>query len=125
MTKDVRTVEESTPIYEAMRILVERKITGVPVVSEDRRVIGMLSEKDMLNLLDNPRLDETTVKDHMTCDVVCADESDHLVDICERLMTSSFRRIPILADGKLAGVISRSDIIRFTLQARKQDKASD
>ena len=51
MTRDVITVEENAPIREAMEIMLKEQVSGLPVVSDDRRLAGVLSEKDVLNLL--------------------------------------------------------------------------
>jgi CBS domain-containing protein len=54
----------------------------------------------------------------MTDDVISFSEDTPLYDICECLINNGFRRIPILRDGKIAGIISRSDIIKFILKVR-------
>jgi len=119
MTKGVLTVTEQTPAYEAMRMLVENNITGLPVVSPEGDLAGMVTEKDMLGLLYNPGQEPATVGQMMSRDVVSFDENADLADVCECLIDHSFRRVPILANGKLAGIVSRSDIIKFILSARK------
>jgi len=122
MTRNLVTVREDMPIYEAMKILAEQNITGLPVVSADDRVVGIVSEKDMLKLLYGPHIKQGAVSEIMTRDVVCFDENDDLVDICECLIQKHFRRVPILSEGKLVGIISRRDIIKFILELRTKNK---
>ena len=124
MTKDVLTVSEGTPIHEAMRILVDNNVTGLPVVSEDMRLVGMISEKDMLNSLYNEHIQDALVKEVMTRDIVTFDENDDLADVCECLIENNFRRVPILSEGKLAGIVSRRDIIKFILKLRRRKEKS-
>ena len=119
MTKDVITVSQNTPVYEAMRVLVENRITGLPVVSDDMSLLGMVSEKDMLKLLYETHIQDAPVAEVMTREVVSFDENDDVIDVCECLIDNHFRRIPILSEGRLAGIISRRDIIKFILKLRK------
>lgn len=122
MTRNIISVTKDTPVYDAMRLLVEHNITGMPVVSEDNTLLGVLSEKDMLRLLYEQSGKQGVVENYMTGDPVTFDIDDNLVDVCECLIQSSFRRIPILADGKLAGIVSRRDIIKYILELRRATK---
>ncbi|MBI4557894.1 MAG: CBS domain-containing protein [Candidatus Hydrogenedentes bacterium] len=115
MTQDTLAVETRTPIYDAVRILVERGISGLPVVDADLKLVGILTEKDVLQLLRERPSSRRFVEDYMTRDVVSFQEDTDLTAIAECLQTHHFRRVPITTDGKLAGIISRRDIIRFIL----------
>ena len=90
------------------------------VVSGDMQVIGIVSEKDMLKLLYSEEIGDRPVSDIMTKDIKTFDEDDDLFDIYEYLMENNFRRVPILSQGKLTGLISRRDIIKFILKLRKK-----
>ena len=119
MTRDVLTVSEDTPIYVAMQLLLADQVTGLPVVDSDRRLVGIVTEKDMLTLLNNNRIDHVTVGHLMTKDVVSFAENDDLSEINKCLKEKSFRRVPILADGKLVGIVSRTDIMKAILRGRR------
>ena len=118
MKVDVVTVEKGTPIIEAVGKLVKHNFTGLPVVDRENRVVGILSEKDVLalaiSMYENPEgagNEELKVEDFMTKDVVCADASESFAALCNCLMKNQFRRVPIVANGKLVGIVSRKDII--------------
>jgi CBS domain-containing protein len=114
MIKKVSTVREDANVIDIIRVLVKNKITGVPVVSQDRRLLGMVTEKDILGiLLWDKDIKEKTAKELMTTQITCFDENEDLMNIYKCLVESSFRRVPILSDGKLAGIISRADIIKL------------
>ena len=83
---------------------------------EAGRLVGIISEKDMLTLLDNVTDDTTKVKDVMTTNVTSFDQSVDMIEICECLVNSPFRRVPITSEGKLVGIISRKDIIKYILE---------
>jgi len=124
MKTNLMTVGRQTPIHEAIRILVENNITGLPVVNDDMSLAGIISEKDMLGLLYNIEDRPGNVEDFMTEEVVCFDHEDSLIDITESFMANNFRRVPIVKDGRLVGIISRKDIIAYILKLRRKDKAA-
>jgi CBS domain-containing protein len=123
MKTDVVAVKRDLPIYEAIRILVETNVTGLPVVNEDMTIAGILSEKDVLALLYNIEDREGKVGDFMTKGVVSFNQEDSLVDIAECLIENSFRRVPITSQGKLVGIISRKDIVSYILKLRHKEKS--
>ncbi len=121
MTKDVICVSKETGIYEAIETMVEKNITGLPVVDEDMSLVGIISEKDVLDLLYNMEDRPDTVEHYMTHDPICFDEDDSLIDIAECFIENHFRRVPILSGNMLTGIISRKDIIAYILHLRHKD----
>jgi CBS domain-containing protein len=118
MTTHVVSVREDTPIYDAIRDIVESNVTGLPVVNDDMTITGIVSEKDMLRVLFNfevangKKPTSSKVKNYMTSNVVTVDHEDNLMRVCNCLMDNQFRRVPVLAEGKLGGVITRADIMK-------------
>jgi CBS domain-containing protein len=123
MKTDVITVKRQTQIYEAIRTFVENNITGLPVVDDDMTLAGIISEKDVLKLLYNIEDRPGMVEDFMTKDVVSFNQDDSLIDVAECLIKNHFRRVPIVEAGKLVGIVSRKDVIRYILKLRHKDKA--
>ena len=123
MTTDIAYVKKHTPIYEAIGILVEKNITGLPVVNDDMTLAGIISEKDVLRLLYDIEDKPGKVEDFMTKGIVSFNQEDSVIDIAECLIKNNFRRVTITSEGKLTGIISRKDIIKFILQLRHKDKA--
>ena len=114
MSKRVATVSQEANIKEVIRLLVENTVTGLPVLSEDDRLVGIVTEKDILRMLLYDRdVKEKTAADLMTAEIVSFDEDEDLMKIFKCLVEGEFRRVPILSEGKLAGIISRADIIKF------------
>jgi CBS domain-containing protein len=117
MTKRVICIGKETPIFEALKLMADNNVTGIPVVEDNKALIGILSEQDVLRLFhtfDDEK--DRTVNDFMTQPVVHFDENERLLDICYCLRDNSIRRVPVTSDGKVVGVISRSDIIKCILQ---------
>ena len=116
MTKQVVCIRKDTPIFEAIRMMANNNITGIPVIDDDSTLVGMLSEQDVLRLLhtyDEER--DRTVNDFMTQPAIHFDENEPLLDVCYCLRDNSIRRVPITSNGKVTGVISRSDILKRIL----------
>ena len=121
MTTNVITVKPETAIFDALNLLIEHKISGMPVIDNENRVVGILSEKDVLEILVDKSLDiKKTVDDYMSRDVVCFTEEDSAIDICKFFLRSPFRRVPIVKDGKLVGVVSRHDIVELIVEAKSK-----
>ncbi len=114
MTKDVITVNQQTTIQEAIRIIVENNITGLPVVNDKMQLVGIISEKDVMTLLYNVGSRTGRVEEFMSRKVVCFDIDDNLVDVCECLVKNHFRRVPIVSGPKkkLVGIITRKNIVQ-------------
>lgn len=122
MSTDVVTVRQDSPLVDAMRLLADHNVTGLPVVDGGGELVGIVSEKDMMGVLYDDRLHKKTVADVMTRDFVAFDADEEVVRVCEAMVRSTFRRVPILSEGKLVGIVSRRDIIRFTLKLRESDR---
>jgi CBS domain-containing protein len=124
MKTKVMTVKRKTGIYEAINTLVNNNITGLPVVNDDMTVAGIISEKDVLRLLYDMEDKPGNVEDFMTKEVVCFDQEESLIDITEHLINNDFRRVHILKEGKLVGILSRKDVIACILRLRHKIKAA-
>jgi len=122
MSTEVVTVNPDTAILGAVKVLIKQNITGLPVVDKENKLMGIVSEKDLLRLVyslettlydsvDSPRI----VEDVMTKDVVTFDKDDPLSDVIGCLMDSNFRRVPVLSGDKLVGIISRKDLLECNL----------
>jgi len=123
MSRDLATVSRDARIQDVIRLLVEHRITGLPVVDADMYLLGMVTEKDVLRMLYESHGQSATVEDLMTSDIVCFDEDDDLIDVFKCLVENNFRRVPILSEGKLVGIVSRRDIVAFLF--RKAPGASN
>jgi len=125
MTKNVISVKKDTPIREAMEIMLEKKISGLPVVEDDTTLVGILSEKDVVSLAYNivyetDSLEKKKVRNFMTERTVSFDKDDSLFDVCDFFAKNLFRRVPITSNGKLVGIISVPDIIKYTLKLTRE-----
>jgi CBS domain-containing protein len=116
MNKGLITVGKDDSIYHAMEALAANDITGLPVVTDNMQLIGIVSEKDIINYLCSPAPETCTVEKIMTEEVVSFSPRDSLLDICDCLIHNHFRRVTIIERGRLVGIVSRSDIIAYILR---------
>ena len=112
MSGSVLTATPDMTLGDVIKLLVKNNVTGLPVVDDDMNLLGVVTEKDVLKVLYNKEK-RKSVRDLMSKNVVSFDENEDLIKIFKCLVENSFRRVPITSAGKLVGVISRSDIIKF------------
>jgi len=109
------TFSPDTNIHEAIRVLLDKRISGAPVVDADGSLIGMLSKKDCLKIVFSSQYHDDRggpVRDYMSATVETLDADLDLVSAAQLFLDSHFRRFPVLRDGKLVGQISRADILK-------------
>ncbi|MFC1766178.1 CBS domain-containing protein [Planctomycetota bacterium] len=116
MTCGILSVQPETPIYWAADLLAHRHITGLPVVDDAMNLAGIVTEKDLLTHLYDGDVAQSQVGDLMTQQVISFDDADSLFDIGDCLIHNDFRRVPILHNGKLTGIISRTDLMIYILK---------
>ena len=121
MSTNVISVKKDDSILDAVKLLVENNISGLPVVDDDMNLTGILSEKDVVYLFyEHENAEGKTVGDYMTHPAVCFDENNALLNVCNFLVKNIFRRVPVTTDGKLVGIISIKDILNSVLQSRQE-----
>jgi IMP dehydrogenase len=119
MTKEVITTTKDTSIYEAVKSMVNNRISGLPVIDENRLLVGILTEKDALMLLQNADSQGVVVGDFMTSEVIKFNEEDSLIKVSNCLIKNPYRRVPIVnTDNQLVGIVSRRDIMKKILEMR-------
>lgn len=114
MVTSLVTLRPELPIRQAIDILLKHRISGAPVVDADGRLIGMLSEKDCLRVFANAAFynaDPGDVDDYMARDVRTIEPEADLFKAADIFLKNSFRRLPVVEDGKLIGQISRRDVL--------------
>lgn len=135
MTSDVATVASDTPVAEIARRMLQRHVSAVPVVGDGGKVVGIVSEGDLirrlksddaaygswwLDLLASPEeraesfihAHGQTAGDVMSTDVVTVEETATVPEIAALLESKRIKRVPVLRSGKLVGLVSRADLLR-------------
>ncbi len=116
MTKKVVSVRRHTPVRIALQLMLVNQISGMPVVKEDMTLVGIVTEKDLLQLLHGQQGTKgKTVEEFMTQPAVHFEEDESIEEICKCLDDVTFRRVPVTKKGKVVGIVSRPDVIKCIL----------
>ena len=135
MTRDVVTVGESTPYKEVVDTLASHAIGAAPVVDHDGRVVGVVSEADLLHTLEfrgpethtpllkpgrrrttGTKASADTVKDLMSAPPVIVNPAASLTAATRLMAAEGVKRLPVDGDGRLVGFLSRRDLLRIYLR---------
>jgi len=125
--KDVVTIEPSATVEAAIAALAEHRIGALVVLGADRRVIGILSERDIVRTFAEFGAEALTKRlaQVMTREVVTCSEAETAVSIMERMTIGKFRHIPVVErDQQLAGIVSIGDIVKHRLWVMEQEAAA-
>jgi CBS domain-containing protein len=112
MTKKVITIKTSAKVSEALDLMKERNLGGLPVVDEENRIKAIITERDIASLFAD-RISGVTVAQLMSQKVVTALPRTTIFEAEKTMMTQGFRRLPIISDGKVLGIITTMDVVRF------------
>jgi CBS domain-containing protein len=126
MTREVVSTSRDTPAMEALKILLENEVAGMPVVEEDMALAGIITEKDLLGLFqEGVDAKNRTVADYMTEPAVNFDENERLYDIWRCLLDVTFRRVPVTSKGKVVGIVSRPDVLKIVLEGMGEESRGE
>ena len=115
---DVVTIEPTADLAAAVRLLTERHIGAVVVLGADHRVIGILSERDVVRALAErgaTALSEP-IGQVMTRDVKTCSEDDSVEGLMGRMTAGRFRHMPVVQQGKLIGIVSIGDVVKSRVE---------
>jgi CBS domain-containing protein len=115
MTKKLVTLTKTDNVIDAIKKLLEHKITCAPVVSAEGKLIGMFSEKDGMRVFLESVYDQGMsgkVGDFMTTDIIKVASGSSIIDLAQNFLTSTVRSYPVFDDTKLVGIISRTDVLK-------------
>ena len=116
MTKEVLEVAPEDTLGQAAEAMVERGV-GSAVVSDFGRLIGILTERDLLKAVaGRVHTSEARVREWMTADPITASESDSADEAIRTMLDNGFRHLPVVAAGRTVGVVSLRELMRAALQ---------
>jgi CBS-domain-containing membrane protein len=137
MTRDVVVVDPDTPYREIVDSLVRRKVAAVPVVDENRHVLGVVSEADVLHKVEfigderqrrtferasrrsaRDKANAAVAADLMSAPAITVPPETSVVAAARRVETAHVKRLPVVdADGRLVGIVSRRDLLRIHMRS--------
>lgn len=121
--RNVVTVSPTITLSAATRVLAENRIGAVVVTDSEKRVVGILSERDLVRVIaeQGEAALNAPVESAMTRKVITCSDRDTVGEIMEKMTTGKFRHVPVVEDGRLAGVISIGDVVKYRLSEMEQE----
>jgi CBS domain-containing protein len=141
MTRDVAVVHLETSLLEAVKLMARRRISGMPVVDDAGNIVGMISEGDLVRwhegstekqvrwldllaegfelapvFLERIRAEHHKVKAVMSPGAITVTEDTLAREVASLMHRKAIKRVPVLRDGKLVGIVARSDLVRALAQ---------
>lgn len=124
--RNVVTIELGASIADAVRLLAERRIGAALILGVDHRIVGIISERDIVRVLAEGGagvLDEP-VSRAMTRKVETCNERETICSIMERMTVNKLRHVPVVDGGRLVGIVSIGDVVKHRLQEMERDSAA-
>jgi CBS domain-containing protein len=124
--RDIVTIEPGASLAAAAKLLAEKRIGAVLVLGADRRLVGIISERDIVWALaarGATALDEP-VSQTMTRRVETCNERETIGSIMERMTDGKFRHVPVIEQGRLAGIVSIGDVVKHRLREIERESAA-
>jgi len=121
MTKRLVTLTKDTDVFEAVKKMLDHKITSAPVIDPQGRLLGMFSEKDGMKVFLDSVYNQSTsgkVGDFMTTDIIRVEADSSIVDVAEKFHQSSVRSFPVFDDQDFVGIVSRVDVLKALLSIK-------
>jgi len=134
MTRDVAAVSGDSPLEDLAELMSARKVSGVPVIDRDRKVIGVVSEKDLLGVMGGGEAKTfmeviaqclkgrsclaVPVRDNVAADImsspaVTVNEDTSVMEVADLFIQKGVNRVPVIdGSGRLVGIVSRGDVVR-------------
>lgn len=150
MTRDVAMVHPNTSLFEAVTLMAQRRISGMPVLDDGGAIVGILSEGDLVRwhegyterqsrwldmlaegmeiapmFLQGIREQHRRVNSVMSPNAITVTEETSAREVAHLMHTHHIKRVPVVRDGKLVGIVARSDLVRALAQKLGEQSAAE
>jgi CBS domain-containing protein len=112
MTENVVTILPTCSVGSAIEQLIQEQISGLPVVDENERLVGIVTEFALLATAYDDSIASESVDKHMTTDVLTVDVEDAVRKVADLFIVHRVRRVPVMDNGRIVGLISRRDVLK-------------
>ena len=121
---DVVTIDPAESLAQAIKLLADKRIGAAIVLGADRRIAGIISERDVVRVLDEkgPAVLAAPVAEVMTRRVVTCDRNETIAEIMERITSGRFRHVPVIEHGRLVGIVSIGDVVKARLSELEHEQ---
>ncbi len=112
MEHKVVTVSDSASMEDAIKLMVDHSVGGVPVINPEGIVVGIITERDIVHIM-GESVSGKQVKDIMSKDVITAPPNMTIEHAAKTMISSGFRRLPVVTNSFVCGIITATDIMRY------------
>ena len=123
MTRHVVFIDPDEPVEHAIDLMLRYGVSGLPVVNSCEQLLGVITEYDILDIINDPQTERKMVYHFMTRDPDTIDVDSSIYELGRLFHGRSIRRYPVTDNGKLVGIISRRELIRFVRDVRLKARA--
>ena len=113
MTRNVYTISPEASVQEVAQLLSRKSISGVPVIDKDGKIIGIVTEADIIGKVNRVGM---CVADIMSPEIIFVTEETRVGEIAMLLVERNIKRVPVMRDGALVGIVCRADIVHAVAQ---------
>jgi CBS domain-containing protein len=123
---DIVTIEPNTSVLAASKLMAERRIGALVVTGADRRLVGIVSERDIVQRLavDGAATLDLPLNEVMTRKVTTCNPADTISSVMERMTQGKFRHLPVLDQGRLVGIVSIGDVVKHRLEDMEREQSA-
>ena len=123
---DIITIEPTVNLGAAAKLLAECRIGAVVIVGADHRIVGILSERDIVRAISErgPAALEEQIAQVMTRKVATCTYDETIRSIMERMTAGKFRHVPVIEQGRLVGIVSIGDVVKYRIEEMEQESAA-
>jgi CBS domain-containing protein len=119
LKRNVISINQDDTVYDAINILSEKKIGALPVLNDQNKLCGMLSERDIIQKISNDKkidFSHTQIKSIMTTKVITCNENTESNVLMTIMTNNKIRHIPIIEKNSLIGIVSIGDVVKRLLE---------
>jgi CBS domain-containing protein len=128
---DVVTIEPTATLGDAVKMLDMHRIGAVVITGADHQILGILSERDVVRTLSHNvrvtggcQLCDEPVEKVMTREVATCKQTDTVYELMERMTAGKFRHVPVVESGRLVGIISIGDVVKYRLDEMASESSA-
>ena len=120
MNTTLLTIRPEATIAEATEMLLREEISGLPVVDHQGHLVGVITEFALLAMVYDRSVQDHSVAQHMTREVISVDADDPLGRIADLCIVHRVRRLPVMKEGRMVGLIARRDVLKALHESIRQ-----
>jgi tRNA nucleotidyltransferase (CCA-adding enzyme) len=118
MRENVVTINLESSLEEAIELMLSQEISGLPVTDNEGHLAGIVTEFALLAIVYDHKIRQDSISEHMTANVLTIEADDPISKIADMCIVHRVRRVPVMENGQIVGMISRRDVLKALYEAK-------